>query len=237
VSTTASSAGLPELSIILPVHNDGLYLAEVVEGYAGMLTRLGRTYELLLVTNGCTDNSVAAAAGLALANPNIVNLDLELGGWGRAVRAGLRASRGTTVCYTNLARTSAEVLGVLIAYSLAFPDVVVKASRKVRDSKRRRLGSLLYNLECRALFDVAVWDVNGTPKVFPRSFGRLLELEREDDLIDAEFVMRCRLEGHPVVDVPILSTQRHGGRSTTGYGSALRMYTGAVKLWQEQRSS
>ena len=51
-------------------------------------------------------------------------------------------------------------------------------------------------------------DVNGTPKVFPRKFARLLDLDREDDLIDAEFVMRCRTEGYPVVDVPVLSTRR-----------------------------
>ena len=45
----------------------------------------------------------------------------------------------------------------------------MKANRKIRDNWRRRLGSLLYNLECRALFDLANWDINGTPKVFPRA--------------------------------------------------------------------
>src|SRR5262249_40242750 len=125
----------------------------------------------------------------------------------------------------------------LLAYNLAYPDVVVKASRKVRDNWHRRLGSLIYNLECRALFDLAVWDINGTPKVFPRSFGRLLELTRNDDLLDAEFAVRCRSEGYPIVDVPVLSTQRHGGRSTTGYASAFRMYTGALGLrWFLERS-
>jgi glycosyltransferase involved in cell wall biosynthesis len=230
VSGGATESGRPDLSIILPVHNDAGYLADVVECYEVMLQRLGRTYELLLVTNACSDRSVTIAQRLSRESPNVANVDLELGGWGRAVRAGLQASRGESVCYTNLARTSAPILGLLLAYHLAYPDVVVKASRKVRDSWRRRLGSLVYNLECRALFDLAVWDINGTPKVFPRSFTKLLELRRNDDLIDAEFVMRCRREGHPIVDVPILATDRHGGRSTTGYRSALRMYAGAMAL-------
>jgi hypothetical protein len=30
--------------------------------------------------------------------------------------------------------------------------------------------------------------------------------------------------------VPLLATQRHGGRSTTNYSSALRMYVGAYRL-------
>ena len=62
------------------------------------------------------------------------------------------------------------------------PKVVIKANRKIRESWRRRMGYLLYNLECRALFDLSVWDINGTPKVFPRSFTALLNLARDDDL-------------------------------------------------------
>jgi glycosyltransferase involved in cell wall biosynthesis len=219
-----------ELSIILPVHNDAEYLAETVRSYASMLDRMGRTYELVLVSNGCTDCSVAVCDELSSGSPNIVHIDLKLGGWGRAVLVGIEHSRGAAICYTNVARTSAEVLGLLVAYNFAFPGVVVKASRKVRDNWWRRFGSLAYNLECRALFDLAVWDVNGTPKVFPRSFTRLLGLTRDDDLIDAEFVMRCRLEDYPIVDVPVLSTRRHGGKSTTGYRSAIRMYVGAIAL-------
>ncbi len=220
----------PDVSIVLPVHNDGSYLAAVIESYEAMLARLGRSYELLLVTNACTDDSVAIATRLASENPSVLNVNLDLGGWGRAVRAGLEAARGEILCYTNLARTSPEVLGLLLAYNMAYPEMVVKASRKVRDNWRRRLGSLLYNLECRTLFDLAVWDINGTPKVFPRSFPRLLELTRNDDLVDIEFVARCRTEEYPVIDVPVLSTQRHGGRSTTGYASALRMYTGVLAM-------
>ncbi len=220
----------PDVSVILPVHNDGSYLAGVIESYEPMLERLGRSYELLLVTNACTDDSVAIATRLGRENASVLNVNLEQGGWGRAVRAGLAAARGDILCYTNLARTSPQTLGLLLAYNLAYPDVVVKASRRIRDNWRRRLGSVIYNLECRALFDLAVWDVNGTPKVFPRSFARLLELSRDDDLIDAEFVMLCRTEGYPVIDVPVVSTQRHGGRSTTGYASALRMYAGALAL-------
>ena len=60
----------------------------------------------------------------------------------------------------------------MLLYAAAYPNVVVKANRKIREHWTRRLGSLLYNLECRALFDLSNWDVNGTPKVFPRALRR-----------------------------------------------------------------
>jgi hypothetical protein len=149
------------------------------------------------------------------------------------VKLGLRESRGDLLCYTNSARTTGQDLTLLLLYAITWPQVVVKANRKIRESFRRRLGSLLYNLECRALFDLNVWDINGTPKVFPRSFAKLLELTKDDDLIDAEFLARCRLEDYRVLEVPIFSARRHGGKSTTGWRSAVRMYWGA---WQLRRN-
>jgi glycosyltransferase involved in cell wall biosynthesis len=220
-----------KLSLVLPVYNQEDHIRGVVESYTTVLDRIGGAYELMLVTNGCRDNSVAICQELAETYPGVETIDIGLqGGWGRAVRAGLQAVTGDTIGYTNSARTSPEILALCASYSRAFPDVVVKANRKIRDNWRRRAGSLVYNLEVRALFDLPVWDINGTPKIFPRSFGRLLDLEREDDLIDAEFNVICRREGYPIVEVPVLSTQRHGGTSTTNYGSAVRMYQGALEL-------
>jgi hypothetical protein len=97
------------------------------------------------------------------------------------------------------------------------------------------LGSLLYNLECRALFDLSYWDINGTPKVFPRQFDPLLRLQREDDLIDLEFCVTCRQQQLPVIEVPILTATRHGGASTTRLGSAMRLYAGARRMARERR--
>ena len=123
----------------------------------------------------------------------------------------------------------------MLEYALAHPNVVVKSNRKIRESWRRRLGSLLYNLECRALFDLSAWDINGTPKIFPRAFTRLMALTRDDDLIDAEFNVVCRRENYSLIEVPVFSYKRHGGRSTTNYRSAWKMYAGVFQMWRALR--
>ncbi len=231
-----AATGAPALSIVLPVHNQADHIGAVVDGYVHALSRIAVAgYELVLVANACSDASAEVCRELAERHEQVRVLDLPRGGWGHAVRAGIARARGDYVCYTNTARTSAEILTLLIAYHRTYPEVVIKANRKVRDNWRRRLGSLIYNLECRALFDTAAWDVNGTPKVFPRSFAKLLALSRDDDLLDAEFALVCQREGYPLIEVPVLTTQRHGGRSTTGYKSALRMYVGALSLYRRSR--
>jgi dolichol-phosphate mannosyltransferase len=228
--------GYQLVSLVLPVHNQADHVVDVVQEYESGLAGLPVAREYLLVVNGCRDRSLEVCQGLAAHNASVRVIESERSGWGHAVLLGLDAARGDLLCYTNLARTSAEDLASILQTAVAEPNVVVKAERKIRDSWQRRVGSLLYNLECRALFDLAYWDVNGTPKVFPRGFDRLLRLTRHDNLIDAEFAVVCRRAGYPVLEVPIFSSRRHGGTSTTGYVSALEMYWGVYRFWRTLRS-
>ncbi len=221
------------ISIVLPVHNQADHIGEIVTEYETALAKLPRPHEVILVENNSRDKSWDLCRDLAARFPNVRAVNSEKGGWGLAVKLGLREARGDLLCYTNSARTTGQDLTLLLLYAVVWPKVVVKANRKIRESRRRRLGSLLYNLECRALFDLSVWDINGTPKVFPRSFTPLLELKQDDDLLDAEFLVRCRQADYPVLEVPIFSARRHGGKSTTGLRSAVKMYIGAWRLRRE----
>jgi glycosyltransferase involved in cell wall biosynthesis len=217
-------------SIVLPVHNQADHLATIVREYQHVLKDLPIRHQLILVPNACRDETPEICRRMASEQEEIKVVEPGAGGWGRAVRAGLAVAEGDLLCYTNSARTSPQMLSLALLYARSNPDVVIKAQRRIRDNWRRQLGSLLYNLECRVLFGLASWDINGTPKVFPRGFEKLLHLTRDDDLIDAEFVITCRREGYPIVEVPITLTVRHGGASTTNFTSALRMYRGAYAL-------
>ena len=215
------------ISVVLPVHNQEDHIGHLVREYEIALEQLPQPHELILVVNGCRDRSLEVCQELARAFETVRVLESGRGGWGVAVKAGLVAARGDILCYTNSARTTSADLLLILLYAVAYPNVVVKANRKIRERWQRRLGSLIYNLECRSLFNLSNWDINGTPKVFPRQFEKLLSLTREDDLIDLEFIDVCRRYGYPVIEVPIFSSRGHGGSSTTNYRSALRMYWGA----------
>jgi glycosyltransferase involved in cell wall biosynthesis len=170
---TERGSGAPRVSIVLPVHNQADHIGGVVEGYLGVGRRLHLAVDYVLVANACTDGSVAACRDLAESHDEVRMIQQAAGGWGRAVRAGLAISQGDLLGYANSARTSPEILALMLSYARAYPHVVIKANRRIRDSAIRRAGSLLFNLECRLLFDMPTWDVNGTPKLFLLSSGRL----------------------------------------------------------------
>ncbi|HZJ34019.1 MAG TPA: glycosyltransferase [Vicinamibacterales bacterium] len=230
------TAGPPPLiSVVLPVHNQAAHIGAIIASYHEVLAQLGQPYEIVLSVNGSSDDSVDVCEKLAQAYPEIRVVSDARAGWGLAVKNGLLAARGDLLCYTNCARTSATDLRQVLARGLERPNAVIKATRRVRDNWKRRLGSTLYNAECRLLLGVKTADVNATPKVFSRAHGALLDLASDGDMLDAEFLFTCRRNGYPVIEVPIFGNRRQGGSSTTGYKSAVRMYVGAYRLWREIR--
>lgn len=222
----------PYASLILPIHNQADHIAKVVAGFLADFAKLPRPVELVLVPNGCHDASPEICAELAARHPDAVQLvgPLKRGGWGRAINAGLDAARGEVLGYTNSARTTPETATLMLAYAMAYPDAALKAQRRIRESALRRAGSVLYNFECRRLFDLATWDIDGTPKFFPRRYHHLMQLSSDAELYDLEWMRACRYAGYTVVEIPIYPTERFGGRSTTSYRSALRMLLGAYRM-------
>jgi len=224
-----------DFSIILPVYNQSDHIEQVIDEYFQILENIKYSYELILVVNNSNDNSKYVCELIKKKYDKVRLIHVEAGGWGRAIKEGLIIAQGNLICYTNSARTSPMDLALILLYGAANKGSVIKANRKNRESVIRRLGSLTYNLECRALFDFPFWDINGTPKVFPRNFSELLYLTRNDDLIDLEFSVICKQNNYPMLEVPIISQRRHGGKSTTNINSAIRMYFGAFKMWIDMK--
>ena len=222
------------LSIVLPIHKQADHIRQVVKAYEAALTQIN--YELILVVNGGGDASLDVCRALANEYETVRTTYSEQKGWGRAVKLGLKAAKGEVLCYTNAARTRPSNLKQFIHTAIDNPKMVVKARRHHRRPLRRKLGSLLYNLECRALFALSTWDVNGTPKVFGREVYTAIDLQSDDDLIDLEFNVKCKRLGVPILEIPIDSRDRHGGRSTTDYSSAFRMYREAFHNWKNWKS-
>ena len=227
----------PLISIVLPVYNQADHIAAIVEGYEAAISKVPYSHECILVVNGDGDRSREVCQNLADRYGPVRTFYNEQPGWGRAVRLGLQKAQGDLLCYTNSARTQASDLMLLILYAIANPGAIVKAHRRSRESWDRKIGSFLYNLECRALFDLPTWDINATPKVFSREIYNAIRPQSNGDLIDLEIYVKCKQLDIVILEVPIYSLSRHGGKSTTNYRSALHLYRGAFQLWQRMREN
>lgn len=217
------------ISLVLPLDGEDPALRELLVGYAELLTELGEPWEILLVPYGRERDRVGYEA-LCELDPSRLKACAPATGWGSAVRAGLAAADGQTLCYTSWRRTSPTALAEMLRLALRNPELVLRANRRTRDTRLHRLGSLLFNVECRLLLQVPAWDVNGTPKIFPRAFHGLLSLRSEGDLLDAELAACCERFGYPVMEVPIDAQLQSERPARLGTLAALHMYLGVFAL-------
>lgn len=219
----------PTFSIILPLYKQVNHAEYLYNTYTAGLATLNDSWEILFVVNGNNDGAVEKLNGLNKLD-NVKVLWLENGGWGRAVKFGLSQAQGQYLCYTNSARTEISDLLMILNYARVNTDNVVKATRIIREKLIRKAGSILYNLECRILYKVPVWDVNGTPKVIPQKVYNQLNITSDDDLIDAEIIIKCTRNKSPIIEIPVVSTTRISGSSTTNFLSAYKMYSGLFRF-------
>ena len=219
-----------KLSVVLPVYNQSGHVGSIVDAYVDSLSQLRIDFELILVPNGCRDDSAAVCLRLSEVDHRIRTVCVTSSGWGGAVIAGLQAASGDILCYTNSARTRAELLADVVERALTGERRVVKVTR-IERTGLRWFGSTLYNLLGRSLLGLRGWDMNGTPKVFPRDFKGLLSLSESSDLLDLEFMVICQRSGYPVDEVMASWGDRVGGVSTTTLTSAVFMYVGVFRVW------
>jgi hypothetical protein len=90
---------------------------------------------------------------------------------------------------------------------------------------------MLYNMEAKLCFRVNCRDVNGTPKVFGRALYESAVLSADGDLLDLELMRHVAARGLLVVEIPVRGFTRHGGKSSTTFRSAGKMYAGAFWMW------
>ena len=89
---------IPELSIVVPLHDEARALPVLIDALVEVLEPLGLSFEIVLVDDGSSDDTAAVMADRAQADPRIVDLYLARNfGKEAALAAGLTAAQGRGV--------------------------------------------------------------------------------------------------------------------------------------------
>ncbi len=222
----------PFISTIIPLLKAKEYdIGGVVDGYVDVLQNLKVKWELILVLEESNKNKIVESLGPVKEQVHL--LFTSTSDWGAAVKMGLEKAKGDILSYSNWLSTSPENLSVILSTALTNPDMVVKATRRVDRHWLRRLGGGLYSLECQYLFDFPYWDVNATPRAFPRRFEKLMKLQSTGFLMETEFCIVCQRASYQVLEVPIHSPTNYPRLSISGWIVDAKLYYEAYKLYRE----
>jgi undecaprenyl-phosphate 4-deoxy-4-formamido-L-arabinose transferase len=143
-----------QVSVVIPVFNEELVLHEFYPRLKKEAENWDKSYELLFVDDGSTDNSFELICKWKKVDSNIRVIKFTRNfGQQAAVLAGFRQSRGDIVVQidSDLQNPPEEIKRLLGAFTDEV-DLVVTISRKRRDSSLRVLGSKVLHSLAQALF-------------------------------------------------------------------------------------
>jgi len=220
--------------------NEEDYVRRSVAAVRGALDRLGRPWELVIVDDASSDGTAARADAEAAADPrvrvlhNAVNRTL-----GGSLRAGLAASGGEVVLYTD-ADLPADLEQLPRAlHLLDYQEAELLAGYRfdrTGEGLRRALLARCYNLILRLLFGLRMRDVNFAFKLMRRSLLERIALTSEGSFIDAELLLRARRAGARVIQMGLDYFPRSRGASTlSSPRTVLRILREMARSYRELR--
>jgi glycosyltransferase AglD len=199
----------PEISVVIPIHNEEGILSAAVHDLLAKLPRLGRTFELILAENGSADRTVELATELSAEHPEVSTFSAPEPDYGLALRQGIDRARGRYVMCDEIDICDTDFYARALA--LLDPgdaDLVVgsKAMRGAADKRPlgRRAATHVINGMLRVFLGFKGTDTHGL-KAFRRE--ALLDVAHScivnRDLFASELVIRAQRGGVKVVEIPV----------------------------------
>lgn len=207
----------PDLSLVIPVHNEAENIANVVTDARDVLAARFADWEIVLVDDGSVDDSVAVArAALGEDAGRLVAVRHETKrGYGATITDGLKSSRGRILAFMDGDRQfDARDLGVLLDRLDETDDAMVAGIRADRaDPWHRSVVSGVMNRLVRLLYGIRRRDVDCGLKVFRREFYvQASPLLAHSALFNTELFFKAQRLGYGVEQMPVRHLPRVAGR-------------------------
>jgi hypothetical protein len=208
---------LDACAVVIPAFNEAESLPSVLQEMPSEL--LGMPIEVIVVADGCTDDTEGAARSLGA---HVIRRELRRG-QGAAIRLGyLAALRGQARVVVSLdadGQHDPKEMELLVAPLVSGEADMVQGSRILgsfeKESKVRATGVHVYAKIMSTLGRTKITDpANGYRAVTPAALQRL-DL-RQDQFVASELIMDAMHKGLRVAEVPITVRRRSVGETKKG---------------------
>ncbi len=187
----------------------------MVERAAAQICRVTGDYEVIVVDDGSSDDSVAVLEALAARAPYLrIVRHPENRGYGAALRSGFEAATREFVFYTDGdGQYDPDELSVLV--EAMRDDIGLVNGYKIRraDPFHRVIIGRTYQVIARRLFGISLRDVDCDFRLIRTEFLRRIPLTFASGAIGVELVRRLQDAGCRMAEVPVHHYPRLHGRS------------------------
>lgn len=226
------------ISVFFPCYNDAKSISGLVLDAQKTLVTLVDDWEIIVVDDGSTDDSLAVLEGLTRSMPRLkIIKHPQNRGYGAALRSGFAAARKSLVFYTDGdGQYDAKELGVLYPLMTKEIDFVngIKISRK--DPTYRIVLGNWYSLAARWMFWLPIYDVDCDFRLIRRPILKKIRLTCSSGSICIELVKKAELVGARFRQVSVHHFERkHGVSQFFRFDRLFYTFYEVIKLWLQIR--
>jgi glycosyltransferase involved in cell wall biosynthesis len=204
-----------EISAVVPVFNEAESLRELHERLTDALKSVTHEYEIILVDDGSTDESLRVLEELQIADKQVRILSFRRNfGKSAALSVGFSESTGRIVVTldSDLQDDPAEIPGLVGKLNEGY-DLVSGWKKDRKDPLSKTLPSRVFNLVVRSITGIKIHDFNCGLKVYKGDIARSLDLYGE---LHRFIPVLIHWEGGKVGEKVVLHHPRKYGRSKFG---------------------
>lgn len=201
------------ISVFLPVLNEQDNIKICLRSVKKYLSKRFKDYEIIVVSNGSTDNTTEIVREFVKKDKHIKSIDNKKIGYGEALKSGFENSSKELIFYTDGDNQfNIEDLDKLFPLLSSY-DIVSGYRAKRKDPFMRIFVANVYNLLIRILFGLRVRDIDSSFKLYKRKVFKNMKLKSKTGLIDAEVLIKAKKNGFSIGQIGVNHYPRIKGRT------------------------
>jgi glycosyltransferase involved in cell wall biosynthesis len=230
-----------KVSIVIPAHNEGKRIRKTLESYARFFNKnLVHDYEILVILNGCKDNSLNVVKDIAKKYRAIKFKNYEVSGKGFAIMQGFKEAlwhKTELIGFVDAdMATSPEAFYDLIKNINNYDGII--ASRYIKgavvspkQSIQRVIASRVFNFLVRVLFFLTYKDTQCGAKLFKKdALGKIIDnITTTNWAADIDLLYKAKKAKLKIIEYPTIWQDRRGSTLNLKKAS-IQMFFAIVRL-------
>ena len=208
---------IKSISLMFPLSNDKNTVELMIKKSSNILKKLKRKYEIIIVDDGCPQNSGKLAEKIAKKFTNVKIFFHEKNlGYGAALKTGLQKCKNDWIFMVDGdAEYDVNDLPRLFRATKNC-DLVITYRYKKKYNTYRIIISWVYNAILRLVFNIKFRDISTGSRLVSRKLIRRIKLKSNSPFVGAELAIKAGLADYKVGEIGIHTYPR-----TFGSGSSV----------------
>ena len=245
---------MPKLSIVIPAMNESERLPKTLKPYINLFDeKLKNDYEIVIVSNNCSDNTPDVIETFAKQYPQIIHNDKYakvFTGKGGALIEGFKIAKGDHIGFVDADGSTPAEYFYDLYHNIQNKDGII-ASRWIQGAEigkkqtlKRQIASRTFNLMIKTLFGLKVKDSQCGAKLFKK---KAIKSILDQTIIkhwafDVDLLYALKRKGFNIKEIPTRWDDKAGSVLNVNRASKnmlksiiqLRLYHSPLKKWSKK---